>query len=271
MYFTYDGKLIKSIKYPEHIQSIDILNDGKYLVSNIGTSSDIKYNFRLTNERNDSISVVRNYISWVNTSFIASNYPHPYFYPSYYLGNNFYFKSLYNDTVYTITSNTIKPYYYVNLGKFKIPENLIPERISGTDLMKEFKEKEENFCFANVLEASNMIYFAAYSFANVTPKYFLYDKLKNKGVYLNNINDKSTGIVNDWDGGCDFWPTAHVNENKIYMPIDIMKFQKGLKQKIDIREPVRFPDKQDQLYKTISGYDILDNPIIMVVTLKSNN
>jgi hypothetical protein len=268
LFFSFNGKVVKSTNYSPHISLIVFIKDGRYVTYDTGSGGNNKYTFRLTNELNDTISVVKNYYYWQNNSNEAINWSRPII-PFYFCKDKAFLKSIYNDTVYYVSSNKILPSYYIDLGKYKLPEKLVhPERFRGTELQL-YREKSEKYNFVNVFEASNKIFLTSYCYnSNINPqKYFIYDKVNKDGVFLVNDFDKSTGIVNDWDGGLDFIPVAAVNDDKIYMPISILAFQKHFKDE-SINKAARYSEKAKQLEKLVSESDNMGNPILMIVTLK---
>lgn len=273
LYFSYDGKFIRSVSYPANVQRIHVMKDGRYIYYQSGSSSNTKYSFILTNERNDTISFVKNHKFWLNSGQMEVNPGRPNFRSIYYLSNRIFFKSLYNDTVYSISSNKIVPSYYVNLGKNKIPDELIPEKLISTGQGNIYQEQSIKYRYANVLEGSNRIFLGTYcyQYAKIPPQYFLIDKSTQKGYALINKDGESTGIVNDWDGGLDFWPTGNITDNKIFMPINIMDLKKEFDKNKSTKNPIKLPEKQKDLAKLISNSDITDNPILMIVTLKPKN
>lgn len=272
-YFSYDGKFIKSVNYPLR-GSVHVMKDGRNLYYQKGSPGDSKYSFILTNEKNDTISFVRNYKFWVNTGQLAISSGISYNRSLYYVGSQIFFKNVYNDTVYSIASNRIVPSYYVNLGKYKIPDEFIPEKLYVIEGgRKIFQEQSIKYRYANVLEASNRIFLGIYCIqtGKVPPQYCLFDKSIQKGYALINKEGKSTGIVNDWDGGLDFWPIDNVIENKLYMPINIMDLKNEFDKNMSTKKSIKFPEKQKELAEIISKSDITDNPILMIVTLKSKS
>jgi hypothetical protein len=166
------------------------------------------------------------------------------------------------------------PSYYVNLGKYKIPDKFIPEKLHVTDGgSKIYQEQSIKYRYTNVLESSNRIFLGTYCYqtGKVPPQYSLFDKSIQKGYALINKEGKSTGIVNDWDGGLDFWPIDNIAENKIYMPINIMDLKKEFDKNMSAKKSIKFPEKQKELAELISNSDITDNPILMIITLKPKN
>jgi hypothetical protein len=271
-YFSYEGKFIRSVNYLGR-GLIHVMKDGRILYYRKGSQSGSQYSFILTNERNDTISFVKNYKNWVNTGKEAISSGISNHRSIYYVGSRIFFKNIYNDTVYSISSNKIVPSFYINLGKYKIPEKFIPEKLLVTDGQNNYKEQSIKYLYANVLEASNRIFLGTYCYqtGKVPPQYFLFDKSIQKGYALIDKAEKSTGLVNDWDGGLDFWPTDNITENKIYMPINIMDLKKEFDKNISTKKSVKFPEKQKELAEIISNSDITDNPILMIVTLKSKS
>lgn len=268
LYFDLNGKLVKKVIYEPNIGSIIVLHDLQYLIYNFETDFTTKYTFRLSNEKNDTLSVVKNQIRNAKSKMVF-NFSHPNFSRLQYSGRKVYFKSLYNDTVYSISSSRIIPVYFIDLGKYKLPNHLIPERIAGTDKFQDYKKVANNYFYANVLNTSSKIFLATYSFGKSSPKYFLIDKSSQEGFLLIDNIGNSTGIVNDWDGGIDFWPSGNITENKLYMTIDIMGIKNAIKNKNS--RLAKFPEKQIELNKAISSSEVLDNPIIMIVTINDTN
>jgi hypothetical protein len=271
LYFSFNGELVKTVNYSPYLSKIEVTRDGRFVTYDAGSSGSNKYTFRLTNEHNDTISIVKNYYSWESNSnnglVIAIHTSRP-IQPFYYSKSKTFLKSLYDDTVYYVSSNKIQPGYFINLGKYKLPNNYIPtEKLRGTDLQF-YREKAEKYNFVNVFEASDKIFLTSYSYnSKIAPKYIIYNKANKNGFYLYGGNDESTGIINDWDGGMNFWPSSSINDDKVYMPITISDIQKELNDKSN-NKSVKYLEKKRQLENLVSTSDITDNPILMIVTLK---
>ena len=264
LYLTFYGEIVKTVNIPRALR-IKVMKDGKYIAYDPGTEGTSKNIFSLINETGDTISAVRNYCNWVNTTgmtFMEGSYPEPFL-----LRDKWYFKDRYNDTVYTIVSNLIKPSYSVNLGKYKLPDELRLERI-GQDQMPLYLEKAPNYNYVILFEAANNIFITSESYHSSKRRLLLFDKDQGTGVLLDDSKGISKGFANDMDGGLDFWPMATVNDNQVFMPIDIMALKKEF-EKTSLNEKIsKYPDKQKELEKMISNSDISDNPILMLVSLK---
>jgi hypothetical protein len=271
MYFTFDGKFVKAVSIPRY-GNLKVLNDERYIAYNSGDTGIDEYNFLLTNATRDTLSFVKNNDKWRNTAPMTLMIEYPFFEPFYSYKNRWYLKSVYNDTVYYVSGDKIAPGYVINLGKYKLPPELRPERVLITDTdKKELLLKKRYVCYyCNVSEVADKIFLTTSNFKHNDAKFFLIDENNKSGYLLINEDSKSTGIVNDWDGGLDFWPKGNVNDHKVFMPIDIVTFQKTLKENKENKGSVKYPEKQSQLQKMVSDSKITDNPILVVVTLKNS-
>jgi hypothetical protein len=269
LYFTFDGEFIKTVSFPSDVQYIKVLNDGNYLTRDDGGSGKNKYTFCLINEKMDTLSFLKNYNHWIYKSnsnvFIGISYPQ--FDPYYESGGRNYFKSMYNDTIFSVASDKIIPGYYIDLGKYRLPNDLRPERL-GPDNIQKFYDKGLNYYFATVFQTSDKLFLTGYSYGKKPPNYFQFEPGSKIGYLLMNKKGVSTGYINDWDGGLDFWPVGSLNDKQVYMPINIISIQKELDRIKSNQENIKYSEKKQQLIKMITESDPSNNPLIMVVTLK---
>ena len=269
LFFSFEGELVKTVEYLDYYTNIKIMNDENYIAYSDGVNGNEKFTFLLTNENKDTISFVNNYTTWVKTSRATVSLMGREFEPFYLLDNKYLFKAMYNDTVYTIENNKIRPVYFVNLGKYKLPDELRFERINqvSPEKLEEYYKIARNCYSAEIIEVKNRVFLGTYSFSKMISKYVLFDKKSLKGNLLINQEGNSTGIVNDWDGGSDFWPTGCVADNQVFMPINIIDLQKKFTKEAQNQKSVKFPEKQKELER-ISQSDIMSNPILMIVKFR---
>lgn len=271
LYFSFNGDLIKTEKIPYH-QEVKVLYDSRYITYDPGTNGSEKYNFILASEQGDTLSTVKNYTTW-NKSYKGSIVLSGGAFEAFYLKrNSYFFKSKYNDTVYYVntTMDRIEPSYSINFGNYKIPEELIPEKLVNDPIkLNKYKERATDFYWGKPFEAANKIFIRASCMGKIDIKYLLYDKNKNEGNLLVNEVGESTGILNDWDGGLDFWPVMQKNNNEVIMPVEALEFKKKIESNSTSKRNIKYPDKQKRVKNFISNIDDLDNPIIMLVTLKN--
>lgn len=270
LFFSFNGELVKTVKIPYH-QEVKVVNDSRFIAYDPATNGSERYNFILTSDHGDTISTVKNYTTWKKayTGTIVITKPGN---EAFYLNNNsYFFKTRYNDTVYYVntTKDKIEPSYIINPGKYKLPEDLITEKIVSDPIkLQDYYKRSVNFYLGRPFEASNKVFINFSCLGKLDVKHLLYDKNSKEGSFLVNADGESTGILNDWDGGFDFWPTGQKSNNQIIMPIEAMDFKKKWESNNSDSRTIKNPDKQKALRNVISGLEVTDNPIIMVVTLK---
>ncbi len=273
LYFNFDGILIKTVKTPR-FREIKVINENRYIAISQAIGASEKYTHLLLTESGDTLSVVKNNVSWKTTSPILVSKGSPSFEPFYTCQSKYYFKSMYNDTIYVINENKIIPSYVINLGKHQLPSDKIWERLNPGEA-RLLEKSVSDYCFSYIFEARGRFFLTIdYWGDNNKVERFM---IKKKD-YFANTEHRYSGVYkgyidNDWDGGAQFWPKGSINDNKVFMPIyvadlkNIIKFRRTTN---SLKTIVRFPDKHNQLEKMVSESDISDNPILMVVTLKSD-
>ncbi len=267
LYFTFDGDFLKTVTFSTFVPYVKVLRDGKYLTHDDGTSGTNKYTFSLVNEKMDTLSVKKNYTHWVYKQNMMIGIGYPQFEPYYESGGRNYFKTMYNDTIFTVSSDKIVPGYYIDLGKYRLPDELRPERL-GPDNIQNFYNKSLNYYFANVFQASDKLFLTTSSYGESPDYKFLFKTDSQTGSMLMNKNGASTGFVNDWDGGIDFWPFGSINDRQVFLPINVSSIKKEFESIESSKETVKYPEKKQKLVDMIAGSDPFSNPVIMVVTLK---
>lgn len=265
LYFTFEGDFVRTVEFTSFVPYVIVLRDGKYLTHDEGASGKNKYTFCLVNENMDTLSVIKNYNHWVYTQTMMIGIGYPQFTPYYESEGRNYFKTMYNDTIFSVVSDKIIPSYYIDLGEYRLPYELRPERL-GPENIQKFRDNGSKYYFANVFQASETLFLTTYCYGQNQENHFLFKPETQTGSLLVNKSNVSTGIVNDWDGGMDFWPTGCINDRQVYMPITIQSIQKELDQKTD-KASIKYPERQQQLIKIITESDPFNNPIIMIVTL----
>jgi len=266
LYFTFDGELIKTVSIPP-FEKLKVLNDDRFIAYQSGLTGKEKYIFELTNEQRDTIFVVHNNDMWKNSSGKSIANEVTPFEPFYFYNNMYHLKSMYNDTVFYIVSNKIGTMFFINMGKYKLPPELRYEKIYlSSEKTELYLKKASEYFYCNVLEAADKKFITASNFMHRDFKYCLYDDFNKNGYLLINENNESTGFVNDWDGGPDFWPIGNVNDDQVFMPVDILNFQKNLDKLQKGKTSIKYPEKQKQVMKMISERDASANPVLMVVT-----
>jgi hypothetical protein len=266
-YLSFDGELIKTVTVPD-LYYVKVMNDGRYIGYDQGLSKSEQYTFCLTNESGDIISGVKNYIPWKNPSGVAIVTSVISFAPFYTYRDRYHFKALYNDTIYVIDDDKIIPSYFINLGKYKLPDEKRAERLAP-EQVQSFRTYGSNYYWANVFESGEIIFLTTNTFGAGSTNYFAI----NKRDYNINSSKSFDGITkgpifNDLDGGIFFWPVGNVSDYQVFMPVDVSRLKKFIESEKSVKIPIKYPEKQKELKESVSNMDISNNPIIMIVTLK---
>lgn len=267
IYYSFDGTFIKTVPVPRH-KYIKVFNNRLYISYEEAYGKSEENYFSLTDEYGKIISVAKNYNKWSNPSSQPAIILNWYFEPFYFYQKKIFFKTMFNDTIYSIKENRIIPEYIINLGRFKLPEEKRPERITD-HLSGVYKEKSSDYFWTAVFEAGEKIFLKTIPLGSGSTNYFIIDKKD----FSNNPNPSYKGtsrgfILNDWDGGIFFWPDGNINDNQVFMPLDILQLKKYQKTMRTQNIAVKHPDKKWIWEEIVSKSDETSNPILMVVTLK---
>jgi hypothetical protein len=275
LYFNFDGVLIKTVNTPRYME-VNVMNDDRSIAIIQESAASEKYTHLLIDKSGDTLSAVESHESWkTSTPNQLGMIGSPSFLPFYRYQNKYYLKSMYNDTVYVVNDNKIRPGYFINLGKYRIPEEKRFERLSPGE-RQSFKKSRLGYCYTYVFEAGERLFLITNEWSG---DYKIDRFVINKRGFIANTENKYSGVYkgyidNDWDGGALFWPKGSINDNTVFMPIfvadlkNIINFRRSSK---SLKTMVKFPDKRNQLEKMAANLDIADNPILMVVTLASEN
>ncbi len=223
--------------------------------------------FALVNTSGDTLDVVNNHYKWENTTGRVMTMTYSLFVPFYFYDNTISFKSMHNDTVYTVAGDSIRPGYLVDLGKYQLPQKDRIE-VPSSEGFEGFAERSKAYRFCSVFESDEMLFISSSDYQDDIQYNMIYDRPGASGrLLVDNQNDPGS-IINDIDGGPDFWPKGTVNDSTLYMPILPLDLRnKDLRNKL-LNAEVTDPQKKDELIKMIDSLDENDNPVLMVVSLR---
>lgn len=225
------------------------------------------YLFIEHNQQGDTLQTTANHIFWeideishVAVSFWDQNTFHRF-------QDKLHMKGMYNDTVFSYNRmNEIVPKYIIDLGKHKVPDDLVYGR-------KSTKAMPNDCIWTGVHETSHYIFIPyGYHFNMQTRKVLnenmgcvLYDKSTGEGVAVN----ESTlgGFTNDLSGGPDFKPIYTTYRNA-YAAITALDMKLYLESENFKNLKVKHPEQKEELIQMNITLEEDDNPILMVVHLK---
>jgi len=187
----------------------------------------------------------QNYIGWA--------YPSP---------EGMLLRYTYEDSVYLYNGNSLKARFFINLGDMKMPLKI------AADFNSYVKNRSSN--------AAGLAIFTEPSFWMLRYEYqekdytVYYDLHSGKTFYINDLDDKNHGLINDIDGGPGAIPS--VNENEKYwfsslQPVSLLEWnEKGHFNRTQVLKPAR----QAEFKALLGKINIDDNPLIMIVKKKQN-
>ena len=277
--YSFTGKFVKTIKINRDERAIVWCRDSLFMCYSEPSIGNEEYVFKETNSLGEIIQTVKNYYQWKDPPPFGRmmSYPGQHFF--YYLDSRLHFKGVYNDTVYTYNKNSkIIPKFSVDLGKYKLPEEMIFER----GLVRRIPPK---YLWACVNESASyvFIYYSAYDtddsqgpgHGELKAGFMIYNKNEGIGtcirskdgkmILFNNIGD--WGFINDIDGGPELIP-EYVNDSLAFRFISSIAMKKYLTSDEFINSTPKDQTKKAMLINQMVGLKETDNDLLMIAKLK---
>ncbi len=264
--YNFEGEYVKTLKYDAISRLQNTWSRDSFMVSFSPPSSGMEpYSFIEVNFSGDTTQTIENQISWDkkgDRSFMVSYWGRDEF---YWTDNKLHMKGWYNDTVYTYNEqNKIIPKYFIDLKEYKIPEDLIPEKMTEKPLPRE--------CYWVGLNESGKYIFVRYgSHAdrnNDNPQMgcVVYNKKTKDGFALKNKAEKY-GFINDLNGGPDFKP-RYSNDSLAFVDISALDMKLYLDSEEFKNSEVKFPEQKEKLAELNKTLKEDDNSFLMIAKLK---
>ncbi|MCG6189343.1 6-bladed beta-propeller [Maribellus maritimus] len=266
--YNFEGEYVNTIKLDGFDRLQMVWAHDSIFVSfsepNMGTEPFV---FIETDFNGDTLQTIQNHIFWEKkeqNSFLI-------FYSgrdNFYLANNkLHMKGWYNDTVYTYNEkNKIVPKFLVDLKDHKIPDDLIPEKMSGKPLPKEcyWLGVNESAAYIFVRYGSHMD--KTKSKDEMEEGCILYNKKTKEGVALKNKGEEY-GFVNDLNGGPDFKPRFS-NDSLMFVDVTALDMKQYLDSQTFKNCEAKFPEQKEKLVQLGNTLKEDDNSFLMVAKLK---
>lgn len=169
----------------------------------------------------------------------------------------------YYDTIWRVVDHhLVIPRYKIDVGKDRLPQEHFQSGFYiGEDINELIEYMKKYIQIDNVIETKNHFFFKVSNKAKLA--HILYDKTTDsaKHVKIVDTNHFGTPIINDMDGGLNFWPEGNVDQDCLYSII----YGYELKTKLIANNSLETSFNNEKL---ISNIENMDNPILMVVRLK---
>jgi hypothetical protein len=202
----------------------------------------------------------------------------------YKVGNEICFKEELNDTIWRVNNSNLLPKIVLKTGKYGLPKNY--EQLGREDFNKAWSM---TIGIRGIFETEKYLMFRAdfkkhYPFNFYKPKNAFYDKpmpypilgffdkIKKEFTFIKptNITEQiePTGILNDIDGGVNFFPMYAANSNVFISAIDAISLKKYVSSETFKNSKPKYPEKKRELEALANRLKDTDNPVLMVVTLE---
>ncbi len=267
-YFNYEGEFLKSIAV-EDISAIIAVSKDRFLLYYQCHSGNEEYMFAVINHAGDTLDFVPNHYRWEKKKRFSGLMAYT-FRPFYKYKGGYSFKSMYNDTIYNLLGDVIRPEYLIDLGKYKLPQEL---RVGVLDVpfyaaFDEFHKLSKDFRFVSVFEASETLFLESHTYSEEYKYNMIFSRITGKGKTLIDDNGLPGGISNDIDGGVDFWPIGAVNDSTVYMQVFPYNLVGEENMKRIVGSSAISPESKSRFIDLVKNLLESDNPVIMMVNLK---
>lgn len=263
--YSFNGAFVHEIPIKAGYWKIHFVNNGNYISwKNVAEGGEDNV-FALLDPQGKELQGVKNHLKWaareMSFSMGWSNYNE-----FYECNGKKFFKDMYTDTIYTINEkNRIVPAMYLDLGKYKIPDNMRPSFITDR---KQVKTLMQGYLWGNVVESDKYRLINAEGYSDDKKLLVVTDKAKKTSVLISDKEDKYAGFINDIDGGIDFWPRHIYADKWAYTIVSASDFIKFSTESLKAWKTVKSPEKSKQLKSIIENMSEEDNQVIVIVKLK---
>ncbi len=261
--YSFDGEHIESVHFNEDFGFIVWSRDSLFMCFTEPTRGTEEFVFTERNSKGEILQYVRNNFFWQNDNAMSYMLMISERNVYYRLNNRLHFKGWYNDTIYSYDSkNKLVPEFFIDLGKFKLPDELRYEKTGEIGSSAEYY-------WIGVKEALGYVFIKYgnyYEGKNPDQGSIYYDTNEGVGNSLTNRNGENE-FLNDLDGGPDFWP-EYVNDSLAFQCIKAKDMKEYLNSDEFIKSTSKYPERKEMLIDQMKGLKESDNDVLMVVKLK---
>ncbi|MCK5821132.1 MAG: 6-bladed beta-propeller [Bacteroidales bacterium] len=164
----------------------------------------------------------------------------------------------FNDTVFSFdTEGNKAPKYVLNYGNMRVPNE------EFDNMMTLYDNRHQYIHSTSLYECSGKIFIRAYH-----QKKTLIGFWQEEGNSVVAISSDDGKLLNDLDGGPDFWPAVSDGEKEVYRLVQALDMVESWNNGDFNEKEYVLTDERKEFVKMIQELKEEDNPIIMVVKLK---
>lgn len=259
--YSESGELIRTFQSPINTVNFKITDEGIicYSTNNI---ANIEYSYNLIDSSGRIIKNFPNRYRWdyknqrgAGTAILSENI-------FYRFDDKIFKKEVYSDTIYFLENLNFKPLLIIEQGK----KLVTPQARSDFDplyLFEKFISQKSLFAFGDFI-----YYEFGYGF-KIGGNNILYGFIGSKKNKIHALINAEQGLINDLDGGPNIWPKTIKDDNTIISWVDALQLKKHVASATFKNSTPKYPEKKKELEKLANNLKETDNPVLIMVELKS--
>jgi hypothetical protein len=254
--YNKNGKVVRTFKCPVSASMIFKFTDDGILCYFLNNMGNIENSFMLIDTTGKIIKNFSNKYPWKRTgptvAFPAENF--------FYRNNGILIKNeMYSDTVYTYKNKSFEPYFIIDFGKLRLTAAK-REEYDAKYIMNNFLSPVSLFEFGNCIYYEFIIPYKG------KMEGLSYIGSKNGNLKL--LFDPEKDLINDIDGGPNFWPRTAKDNSTVIAWIDAIKLKQYVASVEFKSSKPKYPEKKKELEKLANSLKETDNPVLMMIRVK---
>ena len=179
----------------------------------------------------------------------------------YNYNGNLFKKEIYSDTVYMFENQMFLPHISIQVGN-KLLTTDVRSKHDGLYIC-------ENYVYPrNLFEFADYIYYDFCYSIKIPDDVLVYRFIGSKINNSFKLIDYDEGIINDLDGGPNIFPKTLYDNNTIISVVDAIKLKNHVNSDLFQLSNPLYPEKKKELEKIAEKISMVDNPILIMVSLK---
>jgi len=258
--YSVSGDVLNTIMKPHEIAGIISfvrLDEAVFFASVKNIDGIQKQKLIQLNKEGKIIKSIPNTDYFINTKKVYSRGENEGWF--YWIERQLLYKSCFNDTIFEVKNNSLRPKYIFSLGKFKLD-------YSKRELI-DWKEFKDYFLIENVFESADYLFFTLNY--NNQMRQGIYIKKKNTTIVADSENVETFyfnigkyGFINDIDNFIQFYPQNLNQHNELIGLVQAYELKNWFSE-----NPKKVASLPPCLQK-IQNINENDNPVVMIAKLK---
>ena len=281
--FDFNGTYIRSFPNPiidnEYVTFCSSLGDNLFVGHLNNSSGKFKYRYCIFNGNGDTIKLFPNYTFFDRVGFSYINYDAAL--QPVHVDDRIYLKDYVNDTIYLLENLTMKPAFVFGLGKYSFPKEYLEQKFNDWPDSKAFVIRH--------LIGAQKYFFYVMTIPDFFPRpkrkpqfipqinkeindeaqvFGIYNISDNTNVLLDTDDDLQRGIINDINGGLQFFPRYYAGDNVVVDFWSAEEMKEMLTEEYFAKQTIKDQQAHQKLKDLLKNLKEDDNPVVVVAKLK---